>query len=235
MTTAADILNDASLFAGMGDQYNAQDGTTSTMHLRILNDIIDEWGTDDCMIYDQIEGTFSLVTNQAQYQLGPGQSLNVTPTIIEAVSIYDSMGISYPVTLIGPRQFAQIAFRAATGRPRWAYIEWAFPNVLINFYPTPSFSTDTAHVWYDGALVPFAAMNSTLSMPAGYSMVFKTQLALRMCVIHKLDTPPDLYRLANEAFVRAQAPHKRIQTLNTDIPIGMGDRWRFNIYSGEWQ
>ena len=235
MTTAAQIIADGALFAGVGDQYNPNDGTTANTHLRILNDIIDEFGTDDTKLYDQVEGLVPMVSGQAAYQLGPGLGLNVTPTIIETISIYDSFGLSYPLTIVGPRQWAAIVFKQASGRPRFAYIEWSFPTVILNMYPTPSFSTDVAHIWYDNSLVQFPAMSTVLSAPAGYSMLFKTQLALRLCVLHKVDTPPDLLRIAKEAEFRVTAPHKRIQLLTADVPIGLGDRWRFNIYSGEWQ
>jgi hypothetical protein len=233
MATANDIINDAALYAGLGDQYNAQDGQTVTTNLRTLNDVIDEFGTDQTILYDLIEGTVPMVVNQAAYQLGPGLGLNVTPRIIEVISMFDGNGVQYPCTIIGPKQWAQIAYRASTGRPKYWYIEWSFPNVIANAWPTPAFSTDVAHIFYDGAIASFPALTTVVAAPQGFLMMFKTQLAMRLAVINKTDITSDLRLLASNALTDARAPHKRPAVLQTDMPRGLGDRWGFNWYNGE--
>ena len=238
--TAATILTQASLWAGLGDQYNPVDGTTTQTHLQLLNDVIDEFIPDAEIIFDVAEYQVPVLATVNNFLLGPA-NLTITPLmasapmVIEAVSVYDAQGNSYVCSIIGPREWAGIVYKPATGRPRYVYLEYAWPNATLWVFPTESFTSDVIHVWAGNPLAQFTNVQNVLVMPNGYSMMLQTQLALRLCELHKMEVPPTLNKRAVKSLSRAVAAHKRVHLLSTNIPGGLGDRYRFNIYTGEWQ
>jgi hypothetical protein len=231
MTTAADIVGDASIFAGTGDIYNALDANNAAMSLRALNDLLDSYSTEEYTVFDIIEGTFSLTSGTQAYIMGPSNFLSVRPVQIETMTIVDSGNVSHPVELLGVDQWAQcIIYKPAPGRPEYCYLEYGATTVTANFWPLPSFAGDNVHVWYWAALAQFATLAGTLTMPPGYSWFLKTALGMTLMAMNQRTPTQDQKEIAYNARKNARALNRQPRVLGLDLPVS--DRNAFNIYTG---
>lgn len=237
--TANELIEDGYLYAKVGDQYNPIDGPSVQVALRALNDMVDEFCADAQTVFDIVEYTTPAVAGSNNMLLGPSNvtitpAMAQAPMIVELFSPYDANGISYPATMIGPREWGGIAYKAANGRPRYAWLEYSFPDATLWTWPTESFSTDVFHIWAGLPIPQFAALTNVFAAPPAYTMFFKTELALRLCELNNTDPGRSLLRLAKLARQKAVAPHKPIHLLNTNLPYGVAERWRYNIYGDFW-
>jgi hypothetical protein len=231
MTTAAEIVQDASIFAGTGDVYNALDANNAALSLRVLNDLLDSESTQEYSIFDIIEGTFPLVAGQQNYIVGPVNLLSVRPIEIETLNIVDATNVSHPVQLIGVDQWANnIIYKPAPGRPEYCYVTIGPTTWTLQFWPLPSFANDVVHVWYWSALQSFATLAGTLAMPAGYAWFLKTALGMSLMAMNQRTPTPEQKEIAWVARKNARALNRQSKVLGLDLPVS--DRNAFNIFTG---
>ena len=101
-STAGEIIQDAYLFAGIGDQYNALDANSVAVGLRFLNSLLDSMSNEQFTVFDIQEGTMPLVSGTQTYTLGPsGTNLPaVRPNQIETVNIVDASNVTHPMQIL---------------------------------------------------------------------------------------------------------------------------------------
>lgn len=231
MTTAADIVGDASIFAGTGDVYNALDANNAAMSLRVLNNILDSESTQEYSVFDIVEGTFPLVAGQQTYVMGPANLLTLFPTHIETMNIVDASNVSHPIEIIGVEQWAQqIIYKPAPGRPEYCYLTTGPTTMTAQFWPLPSFANDVVHVWYWAALQSFATLAGVLHMPPGYEWFLKTSLGMKLMAMNQRVPTPEQKEIAWEARRNARALNRQPRVLGLDLPVS--DRNAFNIFTG---
>lgn len=231
MTTAADLVQDASIFAGTGDVYNALDANNAAMSLRALNDLLDSYSVEEYTIFDIVEGTFPLTSGTQVYIMGPANFLAVRPASIETMTIVDSGNVTHPIELLGVDQWAQnIIYKPAPGRPEYAYLEYGATTITATFWPLPSFAGDIVHVWYWQALQQFATLAGVLSMPPGYQLFLKTSLGMMLMAMNQRTPTQDQKEIAYNARKNARALNRQPRVLGLDLPVS--DRNAFNIFTG---
>jgi hypothetical protein len=229
-TTAGEIITDAFLFAGIGDQYNPLDGTTAAAALRNLNDLIDSVSTEEMTIFGYTEGTIALAVGVSPILVGPAQGLGVRPASVAAVSIVDSGSVTHPVAIIGPQQYADIVYLPAPGRPESLYNDGGAPVSNWYLWPKPAFVGDVLHVWYWSQIPQFSAPTNLLVSPPGYSLFLKTSLGALVAAMNGRTLTPDNQKIMRTARNNARRLSNQPKVLHLDVPMPSAP-W-FNIYTG---
>jgi hypothetical protein len=229
--TGNDLIKDASLLAGVGDQYNPDDYATQSLAVRMLNDMLDAWSADPLLVFAVLEGVVPITVGVNTITL-PGGTVTVNPSVINAVSIVDSGNNTYPCTIIGAADWAKIQYKPSSGRPEVVYFDYGRPVCTGYLYYTPAFAGDTLHVWYQQDLQNFVALTNVLVAPQGYSLAIKCSLARLMCVANGKEASAELRRQERIANRTARLGHIQPTTLPMAAPIGDGGH--YNIYTDRY-
>jgi len=228
--SALDIVNDAALFAGVGDMFNALKAEESAMALRLLNDLLDSESTQEYSIYNIIEGTIPLISGTNTYTVGPTLLLNTTPVEITRCTVVDASSITHPMREVGQEEWADIRYKPASGRPfNWFYNLGA-PNATLYLYPTPAFINDVLHVWYGAQLQIFANLSAVMVGPIGYAMYLKTSLGELLAAWYKRDLTPAKAKLVQRYRNNVRSVAQPLKVLKTNIPLDRSTGV-YNIYT----
>lgn len=232
MTTAADIITDAHLFAGIGDVYNPVDANNGAMALRFLNNLLDSVSNEEYSVFDTIDQTLPLVNGTQTYTVGPGNlgTPATRPSLISALYILDTNSISHPVMQIGSQQWADIVYKPAPGRPEQCWVNYNALTVDLMLYPNPAFAGDILHIINYAVLQAFTTQAGVLTAPPGYTMWLVTALARLLSAVNQKQLSPDKERIAEEARRLMRAQNRDINILGLDLPTG--ERTVFNIFTG---
>lgn len=232
-STAGEIIQDAYLFAGIGDQYNALDANSVAVGLRFLNSLLDSMSNEQFTVFDIQEGTMPLVSGTQTYTLGPsGTNLPaVRPNQIETVNIVDASNVTHPMQILSVEQWGNdIIYKPAPGRPEFVFFNYNPLDITASFWPLPSFSNDVFHYFYSNVLTQFTSGASLLNSPPAYDLFFKTQLAKIIGEINNKPLSAGKLDIAVKAEKNARILNREIQIMDMDVPIS--DRTAFNIYTG---
>lgn len=231
-TPASEIIADAYLFGGIGDQYNALDAVTVNTGMRFLNALSDMWSTEEDTIFDIVEGTFNMPNSPPTNSVlvGPGNSLNVRPAYVEQVAIVDAQNVTHRVDVIGVDEWAKIPYKPAVGRPEVYYNDQNVPSETWYFWPTPAFAGDVCHAWYWNTLQQFSQLTDTLAAPPGYVWFLKTNLALALMATLNKEPTALQKEMAGQAYNDVKRSNKQPKVLETDLPMQYVRT--FNIFTG---
>lgn len=224
MTTASDIISDAFLAAGIGDQYNALDATTVALGQRVLNRMLDSWSNENLIVYNIAQDSFAMTPGQAQYSTS---LLTTRPMEVDYVFVRQN-NVDYQVDLIGDIDYANIAYKVTSGLPDQCYYNSGYPNGTFNFFPTPS-TPYTAFVGYRAPLQQFTTLTTVLSLPPGYERALVYNLAAELAPAFGTQAAPSALQIADESKHAIKVPNWPLNEAQTNTPIGEG---LFNIYRG---
>lgn len=225
MTTAAQVVNDALLAAGVGDQYNALDATTSQLALRVFNRMLDSWSNDSLVIYNRSEDNFPMVSGQSAYSTS---LLTVRPIELTHAFVRQN-NVDYQCDLIGAEDYARIAYKPTTGLPDQLYYNAGFPTGVLNFFPTPG-TNYTAYVGYLAPLADMGTLQTTLSLPPGYERALVYGLSCDMAPFLGVQVTPSMVDLAKSSKHKVKRANYELNEAHVSLPIGEG---LFNIYRGQ--
>jgi hypothetical protein len=225
VTTAADIVNDAALAAGNGDQYNALDATSSAIGLRTLNRLLDSWSNESLIVYNQAQDRFVMTPGQASYSttLLAARPMEVTHVFVRM------SGVDYPCQMIGAEDYARIGYKTTAGIPSVVYYNSGMPDGTLTFFPVPS-SAYTCFVGYRAQLANLATLQTTVSLPPGYETALVYGLATMLCPLFGTDPTPTCIFHAKHAKGKIENQNYSLDEAQINVPLGRG---LFNIFSGE--
>lgn len=224
MTTAADIVNDAALAAGIGDQYNALDAASAGIGLRTLNRLLDSWSNESLIVFNNAEDSFTMTPGQATYSTS---LLNGRPIEVLHVFVRQS-GVDYPCELIGPEDYAQIGYKSTAGLPAKCYFNGGMPQGQLSFFPVPS-TPYQCFVGYRAQLSSLASLQTTLSLPPGYEAALVYGVATMLCPLFGTEPSNTCIFHAKSAKEKIKAPNYPLNEARIGVPLGRG---LFNIFMG---
>ena len=209
--------------------------------LRALNGMLDLWGIEGLPMYGENLTTHTLVSGTASYTIGSGATIDAArPTGLAGIRgawVRDSNNIDRRIrNLWTYKRYQDIGVKATQGP--YADILAIDPGVTtstIYLYPTPD-TGNTLRLLYD-ALITFAALTTSFSLPPGYQEAIEYNLALRLAPQFELEASPDVRYMAREskkAIERVNAV-ARIAKRTSDVPSMPGmRRGGYEIKSDEW-
>lgn len=191
--TGASVIAAALRMIGSLGEGETPSASESADALAALNAMIDSWNNDGKKLYTPAVVSQTLTTATQAYTWGAaGTFAQARPVRIDgAIVVIGDNSAGAPATnkvrvdielLKTEAEWA--AIRAQTASNPWplkAYVDGAFPSRNIRFWPIPTFSggtTPTVEWWIWTALTAFADLTTTYTLPPGYELAFKTNLAI---------------------------------------------------------
>lgn len=213
MATANDLILGAYQMLSVYDAGEPMTGADAQLGLTVLNDMMDMWSNESLTTYAIVEQSAPLIPGKQRYTIGPGGDFNMTRPIRlitgpGAAYIVDFNGNKYGIEVV-PRDkwnmYGNTSNIVTSDFPDTLFYDNQYPLGIMNFTPWPTIGY-TAYWDSYLQLTDFAALNTAVSLPPGYVMAIKYNLA---CFLHPyfLDEKlPDTIVLAASA---AKAAIKR--------------------------
>jgi hypothetical protein len=188
--TARTIITDALMTIGVtaaGETLSAEDGS---LGLRILNDLIDSYVTNDLTMLTIERETHLITANQADYTIGPvGADITLPrPVEIENAGVVLNFNTTseneIPLVFLTDDAYASIRVKNLTNAiPTQIYYNPTIASGLgtITLYPTPTDSGNYLAIYVTSQIPQFTNLSTSLVMAPGYSRMFKWNLALELC------------------------------------------------------
>lgn len=180
MTTVQDIITGALGKTGILRKGETPDAADSADALTVLNDMLGSWSNESLLIYATVTETLSL-SPAASYLIGTGQTLNTErPMWIKAATI-STGGMDYNLEIIPEDDFQTriVQKSVATNIPQFLTYDNGFPNGKIILWPTLSVSASIT-LQSEKQLTAFSSLTTTFSMPPGWSLALKSNLAVAL-------------------------------------------------------
>ena len=183
MPDALDIITDALQMIGV---YSAGANVTDAdaeLGLSILNDMIDSWSNESLTTYAYQTNSFFLQVGIKTYSIGPGGTINTNRPIRvgdDAGSAYllDQNQNKYPMDVVDQKTWnLRTTANVNSNLPDTLFYDPQYPLGLINIWPTPNMSYQCFFYSYL-PLADFLTIDANFSLPPGYLLALKTNLAV---------------------------------------------------------
>ena len=230
--TAMDLLRDAlglTNAVGVDQTLKAEE---TTYCLRVLNDLIEDWSTQNLAVYGQANQTFNTAAGQATYTIGAGANWVTTrPVLISSPAYSVIQGVSFPCVSITQGEYNMIADKQqARAYPDYYLYVNEFPLGLVTLWPVPDAITQiTFSIERVLTAVPTAA--TTLSFPPGYKKAFTYALGIELAPVFgkKIVNYPGVIKIAADTFGNIKRANKKLRVMTVDpmySDSGHGGSWR---------
>lgn len=187
MSTVQDIINGALQKTSILRKGETPDPTDSADALVILNDMLGSWSNESLLLYATVTDTIS-ISSATSYLIGTGQTMNTErPMWIKAATIA-SGGLDYPLAIIPEDDFQTRILQktTTTNIPEFLTYDNAFPYGTIKLWPKLS-TTTTITLQSEKQITAFAALTTTFSMPPGWSLALKSNLAVALFAPYSIE------------------------------------------------
>ena len=213
-TTALQIITDALQRLGVYNPTETINSADVATGLSVLNDMLDSWSNESLTTFATTESSGTLVAGQQSYPVGPGASFNsLRPLRIPegpgSARIRDSNQNDFDVTVVTQDIWNTIGAKTNTSQiPDTLFYDPQFPLGIINIYPIPSINYTLfwdSYAQFSG----FATQQTAVSLPPGYVMALKTNLAVEL---HPYYLETDINPLIMRSASTSKANVKRTNT-----------------------
>lgn len=236
-TTALTIIEDAlGLTNAVGvDQTLTADETSDC--LRVFNDLIEDWSTQNMAVYGQANQTFNTIANQAVYTIGTGGDWSTTrPERINDPAYATVQSVTFPYLSMTQGEYNLIAYKAQTGGGTDLYQRYLFVNeyplALVTLWPVPNVVIPITFS-IDRVLSQISAAGTTVSFPMGYANAFVQNLGVKLGPRFgkKMANYPDLVQEARTSLANIKRANKQPRVMVYDPAYGDSSRRGY----GDWR
>ena len=220
-TTAQQIIRDAlSLTNAVGlDQTLSADELSDS--LRVLNDLMEDWTTQNMAVYGQANQTFNTVAGQAVYTIGPGGdwvTANNRPERINDPAYSTINGVTFPCVSMTQGQYNMLAVKGQQQQfpDRYLYVN-EFPLGLVTLWPVPNAITPITFS-IDRILSQITDVNTSISFPEGYAKAFKYCLGVELAPLYgkRITDYPTVLETRNTTLGNIKRANKKLRVMGYD-------------------
>lgn len=240
MTTARDVIQDALESIGVYAAGEVITDADAERALIVLNDMLDSWSNESLTCFAILEQSVALTVGKGTYTLGSGGDVAVRPIrIIEGVGaayIQDSNNNNYPVDVVPRDKWNLIGNRGSTvtsNVPDMIFFDPQFPLANLNVFPFPNVGGYTMFWESYLQLTDFSTLTTAASLPPGYLLALKRNLAIEVWPYFKTDesTPsPVLIESASKAKGNIKRSNTRTNVAVMDPELVSRASGTYNIY-----
>lgn len=204
-TTALDLITRSMRLAKIlaaGETPTADEANDA---LAVLNDVLENWGTQPLALWGTSNFVGSTVANKATYTIGPAGDLNTTrpATISDAYVTFG--GVDFRVEPIGQVEYNSISLKTlAQPIPQKLLYVDDYPLGLLTLWPVPTQAIPLV-LTFDRLLTQIPNLQTTINYPPGAAMALRYQLALQLATEYGVPIDAALVELADDA----KADYKR--------------------------
>lgn len=167
--------------------------------LLVLNDMLENWSTENLSVWGSSNQTFTTVANQSIYTIGPtGNWVTTRPQEIDDAYCSFS-GVDFPIKVISQEQYNQINLKTM-GQPiveRLLYVN-EFPLGVITLWPVPTQAIPVVLTTKDILSFPVSATD-TLTGPPGFLKALRYCLAVEFAPEFGIEASTTVIQVAADA------------------------------------
>lgn len=185
-TTAGDFIQDAMEMLGVVNPGEPLADADAQRGLTVLNDMLDSWSNESLTTFCYLQSSFPLVVNKSIYTVGAGGDINITRPIrisdaAGAAYMLDVNSNKYPIDVVDQLGFNLRTTSAVNSNiPDTLYYDNQFPLAKMNVWPIPNDGSYTCYFFSWTQLSDFASLTTVASLPPGYNLAIKTNLAVAL-------------------------------------------------------
>lgn len=197
---ALDLIQSSMRLIGALESGETATAAEATDALAVLNDLIENWNTENLTVYSTTNQVFSLVAGQAAYTLGPTGNWNgFRPLAIESAYV-KFQGIDYPLQLVDDDTYNSISLKTqGSPIPLWLWFNPSFPLASVVLWPVPADSSVTITMTCNLQFSQLANTAASISLPPGYTKAMRYALALELAPEYGIALRPEVIQLAQDA------------------------------------
>lgn len=245
MTTGRDIVYQALWKAGITGRGITPTATDTSDGLADLNDMLDQWRTENFLTWDKLSTGFVGDGRIVPYTVGPGGNYNLTPRPNKIYSAFlrqlqnvgGGLVVDTPLKVIDAREeYDRISTKALASFPQSVFLDTTLPQGQLYVYPWPSPAGQySVFITTRGSMPTITLALDMSAFPGAYIAAFKFNLARRLRQAYGKGNKPDLElnRMANNALQVVMASNFQIPEVQMPaniLPQGSG----YNIYSDQF-
>jgi len=196
-----------------------------------LNNLLDQWASERLQIYALVNTTFALTASQASYTIGSGGNVAIArPVLLDHVNYIDTSltpDAEFPLTKLTDDDWAGIQIKALTAAiPTAWWYQTSFPTGTLYFWPVPTGTTLSGSLYVPTAVVQFAALTTSVSLPPGYQRMLTSNLALELAPDYGALPQPSLVTAATDSKAAVKRMNKKLTDMTFSADALIGSRGR---------
>ena len=166
-----------------------------------LNNIVDQFNAERLMIYEITRQAYAMTASVSAYTMGPAGTFSSTrPARIEALALQTADPQEEPIKILSYAEWIQIPLKTAQGSiTKVAWIDYAYPSLIVNFFPVQSLNTSYAVVYAWEPLAGFASVGADVTLPPAYQMLLEYTLAVNLAPRYRRPLDASVAALAGQA------------------------------------
>lgn len=239
--TGLDLVSGSLKLLGILGAGETASGNDAVDGLARLNDFLNYLATERLTIYNQERSTYSLVADQATYSVGTSGTpdFNQTrPLWLDQVGIIidGSPDTELQIPILTQSQWANVIVKdAESPLPTACYYNQTYPNAELTFWPVPTDATvDVALYWPSPSVVSVATLQTTISVPPGWALMLRYNLAKLMAPEWGRPLDPLIAQMADDSLAAIKRTNLQPQDLGMDQGLLMGQGRPWNIITGQY-
>lgn len=205
--------------------------------LEALNDMLDDWATQQLTSPYIKRTTWTIVSGTAAYTIGDGGTVNIArPTALKQIQFVDTStdpDTEYPLAYLTDDAYAGLTQKAVTSLyPSAAYYQ-SDTAVLgrITLWPVPTSSTLLGVVYAPSATPYFDDLSSVICFRPAYVRAMRFNLAVELAPEFDVTPSDGVLHAAADGLANLKRSNIRLSDLSVDLALRPRGRW-FNIYTG---
>lgn len=177
--------------------------------INTLNDLLENWSTQNLAVYDSATQTFATVAGQAVYTIGSGGNWNTTRPVRIADDTYCTFnGVDFPVTMIGQGEYDMIGLKTQQ-QPIIEKMLYVNDNPLgiITLWPVPSGIVNIT-INADRVLVAVTDQSTVMTFPPGYLLPMRYHLGILLAPDYGRTISTEIASVAASSFAAIKRANK---------------------------
>lgn len=229
--TADQLIKDSLLLIGAIAQGETLSADESNAALRTLNDLLENWSTENLTVWGAQDQTFTFVPGQAEYTIGSGGDFDTTRPVRVGGGYTLYAGTRFPFSTWTKEEYDLVMEPDVQQQTpeKVVYIN-EFPLGRLKFYPTPSDALPVT-LQIDGQFNSVASLATSLVMPPGYLKALRFALAIELAPSYEREPSQTVFAVARDAKGDIKRANIQPNIMSFDIP-GQSGRAESNWYTG---
>jgi hypothetical protein len=215
---ASDLIRSSLRLIGVMSQGEFPSSDETTDALAVLNDILDEWYTQNLMVFRNENDTYTLVPGQQSYTLGSGGVFSGNrPTAIEQAFVTYG-GIDFNVRILTTHLWNEIALKSFQAPlPSALYYIDSYPLGNLYIWPVPSLALPIT-LSLNAPFTTYAATD-TISLPPGYLKALRYTLAVEIAPEYGVQPSPLILKAQKEVIGDLKSANRQMPVAKFDPSI----------------
>lgn len=174
-----------------------------------LNDLLENWSTQNLAVWDSPVQTFATVASQAVYTIGPGGNWNTArPIRISGSPTCTFNGVDFPITQIGQDEYDMIGLKTqqqpivekllyVNDNPLGIITLWPVPSGIVNITINP-----------DRILTAVTDQSTAMIFPPGYMLPMRYALGILLAPDYGRSITAEIAGVAQTSFAALKRANK---------------------------